>query len=412
MKKLLLLLLPLLAVCLLSGFSTGKSILFADSFMLRAQGTEALYYNPALLNESYSDIMLPVVNTAAFVANNSFDLDTYNYIMRSDYLDDEDKAMILNKIDNKLQADTEVHMSVFGYTVGNLGLGSSLHLYARSMFSKKYLELLLYGNQDSLYVFDQKENDLSLLSFGDITFGMGDLKIGPKEKPWVKLGFSGSLLIGIEDINTKSYSGSFSSGYDGLSFAQDIVLDTGLLGLGFKGMLGAVAEPMPNLSVGVTLDNILGSIGWFGNTEAVHYKVEADSLFIANLEDDFFTETDERIDIDNYSTTLPLELRLAALYKLPFVSVSVDWVQPFESSVVSSGIGQLSLGAEFNPFKYFPIDMGLAFGNSDQPMRMALGLGIRTSYGDIGLGFQSFDYLLPGYNSKGISIGSYWNFKL
>ena len=412
MKKLLLLLLPLLCVSLLSGFTTGKSLLFADSFMLRAQGTEALYFNPALLHPGYSDIMLPAVNSAAFVANNSFDLDTYNYIMRSDYLDDEDKAMILGKIDNKLQADTEVHTSVFGYTVGNLGLGSSLHLYARSMFSKQYLELLLYGNQDSLYVFDKKENDLSLLSFGDITFGMGDLKVGPKEKPWFKFGFSGSLLIGIEDINTKSYNGSFSSSLDGLSFSQDIVLDTGLLGLGFKGMLGAVAEPIPNLSVGVTVDNILGGIGWFGNTEAIHYKVEADSLFIANLEDDFFTETDERIDIDNYNTTLPLELRLAGLYKFPFVSVSMDWVLPFDSSVVSSGVGQLSLGAEFNPLKHFPIDFGLSFGNSDQPMRMALGAGIRTSYGDIGLGFQSFDYLIPGYNSKGISIGTYWNFKM
>ena len=82
MKKLLLLLLPLLCVSLLSGFITGKSLLFADSFMLRAQGTEALYFNPALLHPGYSDIMLPAVNSAAFVANNSFDLDTYNYIMR------------------------------------------------------------------------------------------------------------------------------------------------------------------------------------------------------------------------------------------------------------------------------------------------------------------------------------------
>ena len=412
MKKLLLLLLPLLAVNLLFGFRTGKSILFADSFMLRAQGSEALYYNPALLNPDYSDIMLPAVNTAAYVSNNSFSVDTYNYIMRSDYLNDADKAMILGKIDNKLQADTEVHTSVLGYTVGNIGLASSLHFYARSMFSKKYLELLLYGNQDSLYVFDKKENDLSLLSFGDVTFGVGDLKIGPRCKPWFKLGFSGSLLVGIEDINTKSYDGSFSSTWDGLSFSQDIVLDTGLLGIGFKGMLGAVAEPLPNLSVGATLDNILGSIAWVGNTEAVHYKVSADSLFIANLEDDFYTETNERIDIDKYSTTLPLELRLAALYKLSFVSLSVDWVQPFKSSVVSSGIGRLALGAEFNPFKYFPIDLGLAFGNSDSPMRLAMGVGIRTSYGDLGVGFQSFDYLIPGYNSKGISVGTYWNFRM
>ena len=33
----------------LLAFNTGKSILFADSYMLRAQGVEAAYWNPANL---------------------------------------------------------------------------------------------------------------------------------------------------------------------------------------------------------------------------------------------------------------------------------------------------------------------------------------------------------------------------
>ena len=84
-----------LALCLLAclssltAFGTGKSILFSDSYMLRAQGIDAVYYNPALISEAYTDVSLPIVNTGIFIANNSISLDTYNYVMKRDYLTDQ-----------------------------------------------------------------------------------------------------------------------------------------------------------------------------------------------------------------------------------------------------------------------------------------------------------------------------------
>jgi len=415
MKKLLLLLcLAVLAAGSLLGFTTGKSILFSDSFMLRAQGCEAIYWNPALINPDYSDILLPGINTSFYVANNSLDLDTYNYVMSHDFLDQEDKDNLLAKIrDGHLSVDSEANTSIFGLTIGNVGLASSLHFYGRGSLSKDYLELLLNGNVDSLYVFTKKDNDLSSLTFGDITFGMGDITLPLGDRiPKIKVGFSTSLLVGIYDTKISKFDGFLSSGFDGMTLSQDIIVDTGIVGGGFKGMLGAVSEPMKDLSVGLTLDNLFGFINWGLNTEAIHFNVTADSLYAANIEEDFYTETHEWVDIDNYTTKLPPELRLAGLYRLKPVSVSADWVYPFDSSVIAPQKGRLSLGAEVNLLKYFPIHMGMTFGNQELPAKFSLGMGIKTSYGDIGLGYQSFGSIIPGYTSKGISLGTYFNFRM
>lgn len=415
MKKLsLLLLLTLVGVMSLSAFATGKSILFSDSFMLRAQGSEAIYWNPALINPSYSDILLPAINTGYYIANNSLDLDTYNSIMRKDYLDQDDKDKFLAKIrDGHLSVDSELHTSVFGLTIGDVGLASSLHFYGRGSLDKDYLDLLLNGNEDSLYVFTKEDNDFSTISFGDITFGMGDITLPLGEYvPKIKVGFSGSLLIGGMDAHMREFNGTLESSIEGLSFNQDILVDTGLVGGGFKGMLGAVSSPLPGLTVGATLDNLFGFINWGLNSEALHFNFSADSLYVANLEDDFYDEVHERVDIDNYTTKLPAELRLAALFDLKVANVSADWVFPFDSSVLASQKGRLSLGGEVNVLEHFPIHMGMAFGNNDLPARFSLGFGVKTSYGDIGLGYQSFGSIFPGYTSKGISLGTYFNFRM
>lgn len=415
MKRLLILSLLLLATgSSLLALGTSKAILFADSFMLRAQGTEALYYNPALINPDYTDVMLPAVNVGFFISNNSLNLDTYNFVMSRDYLSENDKAYLMNRLEPSMEARAEGHVSLFGLTVGNVGLASSFHLYGKGALSREYVRLLLYGNEDSLYVFDKKDNHASILSFADITFGMGDINI-PLPENWntsFKVGFSGSLLVGLGDAYTHRFEGSFASGFDGLALSQDLEMHTGVGGAGFKALLGAVAEPLPDLKLGLTLDNILGSIGWGVDTQAYSYSFQADSIYVANLEDDFFQQETTDYDIENYSTKLPLELRLAALYQLGDSSLSADWVLPVDGGITNTGSGELSVGAEVNPFKHFPIHLGFKFGNSANPASLSLGAGIETSYGDLGLGFQSYDSLIPGPSSKGISIGTYFNFKI
>ncbi|MDD4278011.1 MAG: hypothetical protein PHT37_09005, partial [Candidatus Cloacimonetes bacterium] len=78
MKNLLLCLYLCLGLAPLLAMPTAKSIFYADSYMLRAYGVEANYWNPAKLSkDGRTEIWLPLSNTAIYASNNSLDLDTY-----------------------------------------------------------------------------------------------------------------------------------------------------------------------------------------------------------------------------------------------------------------------------------------------------------------------------------------------
>ncbi|HPH71167.1 MAG: DUF5723 family protein [Candidatus Cloacimonetes bacterium] len=411
MKRcILLVLIFLISVSVLNAFNTGKSVLFADSYMLRAKGVEAAYWNPANLKQVKGiDFWLPIMNLGISVNNNSLDLDTYNYVVSQDFLDDEDKIKILNKIDGSLRSAVEGNISIIGFAFNNISFSSSLHLTGRLAVSERFVDLLLYGNTDSLYVFDKSTTDISGLSYADFTFGMGNFIIPfiPEPIPKIRAGFSVSALVGVGDANTQEFNGYFNSSMEGLSLQQDISLHTGIGGYGQKVMLGLASNVTPQLEVGLTLDNLFGKITWPFTTEARNISITADDVYASNIDEEFYDYTSETVDIDTYSTELPPELRLGALYSMKRANVSVDYLQGFKSSINNSNIGRISMAAQVLPLKFLPIGMGVCFGNSIYPWRVSYSIGLHTSTGEIGFGVQSIKQLFPSYKSKGLSIGSY-----
>ncbi len=397
-------------VCPLAAYNTGKSILHADSYMLRAQGVEAAYWNPAnLIPTKHIDFWVPGLNTGVTVTNNSFDLDTYNYIMGLSFLEDSDKQLILDKMDGSLRTDVEGNTSLIGFTVGNMSFSSSVHYMSKLSLSERYLELLLYGNTDTLYVFDKSNTDFKALSYVDITFGAGGFRLPllPEGFPEIRTGFSVSALVGLASAQTERFDGYFRSGWNGVYLHQDIQLRTGMGGYGHKAMLGVAADLMDNLEVGLTLDNLWGKITWSAVSEDVSIKVDADSVYIANIDDDFYTESSERVSIDPFATELPPELRLAALYSQKNYNVSADYVQAFKNSAATSKIGKLSLGAQLFPVPFLPLNFGLGIGNGEHPWRASYGFGLKSKGSEFGFSVQSVDSLFPSYKSKGVSFGSY-----
>ena len=409
MKKLLLILLALVLLNCLFGVKTGKSIFYADSYMLRAQGVEAAYWNPALIkHDPHIDTWLPVLNTGVQVTNNSLDLDTYNKVVSDDYLDENEKADLLNKIKGSLVGEFSGNHSIGGFTLDNMAFSSSVSYMGKAAISKDYLDLLLEGNSDSMYVFNKDQNNLEALSYIDFTFGMGDLKLPLGDKiPAIKAGFSGSILVGLANGYTEQFDGFLKSTMDGITMHQDVTLRTGIGGMGFKSMLGFVSNPYKGLDVGLTLDNVFGVLKWSGKTEDKYYSFRADSVYVANVNDDFYTTTDTTLATDSYSQSLPPELRLAAMYTLDKLSVSADFVQGFKESAVTGSTGRMALGAMYKPFGFLKLHWGLGFGNSRYPWRISYGISANSSTAELGLGFQSFKSVFPGTKSKGIAFGSY-----
>ncbi|HNQ43372.1 MAG TPA: hypothetical protein PKI59_03045, partial [Candidatus Cloacimonadota bacterium] len=178
MKKSILILCLAMSILSLMGVNTSKSIFFADSYMLRAEGVEANYWNPAKLKEmKYVDIWLPGVNNCVFISNNSLDLDFYNYVMSREVLSEEDKEKLLSKFNKNLTVSALGNVSLFGFTIGNLALSSTVNMFGKASISKKYLRLLLNGNTEDEYTFSIANNNVSSLSYADVTLGMGDLTL-------------------------------------------------------------------------------------------------------------------------------------------------------------------------------------------------------------------------------------------
>ncbi len=413
-QSILVLIILLTAAVNLCALATGKSSFFADSYMLRARGTEAAYWNPAILTPTYSDFWVPVANTSIYVTNNSISLRTYNSIMSSQYITEADKLDLLDKIKGRLAVNSEGHSSLFGFTNENMSFSSAIHFYGNASVSEKFIDLALNGNTQEEYSFDKGSNNVAEMSFIDLTMGMGNFTLPETytQIPPIKYGFSISLLTGITDTSTKSYSGYFSATSDGMYANQDLQLKNSVGGIGFKSMIGFVAEPLPKLKAGLTLDNIFGFINWNLNTEQINYSIAVDSIYVSDLQDDFYTESHTTEDIKSYTTTIPPELRFSTLYSFQDVDVSMDWVQGFGSSPMTSKIGRLALGTEYYPHPMLPLNFGLSFGNRDHPWRASYGIGFKTGITEFGIGLTTFKTLIPGYSSKGVSISTYMSVKL
>lgn len=400
-----LLLISLLALPLMASSFTGRPMMFAGSYMMRAYGSEANYWNPALVDFEKIDFWWPLLDTGVLISNNTFDLDFYNRVMGKGEISKEDKDLLIQNMDGSLRVNMLAQTNLLGFNIGGAALSASLHNYNRAAFSENYLKLLLYGNEEEEYLFSNKHNNLASISFADVTVGMGAIRIPlPEKYPDINFGWSGSLLLGIHELKTTRFDGVFRSNFDGLKLQQDVVLRKGVGGFGFKGMIGFATSPAENLDVGLTLDNILGNIQWMLGKQETHYKISADSIYVADLESEFYVREEVDRNIKSYSTRFPMEVALGALYDAKMVSLSADLRQGFGESPLTSKTGTLSVGAEFKQLDFLPIRLGFSTGNSIAPWRVAYSVGLRAKPIELSFGVQSVQSLFPGYKTKGVSF--------
>lgn len=412
MKPLLLLL--LLCTTVLMAIPSAESIFYADSYMLRAHGVQANYWNPARLQKiQHTELWLPALNAAVVVSNNAIDLDTYNYFVARDTLFAVDKERLLRHVKGEVSGSTEGSISILGFTIGNTALSSSTRFFVKASAKEDILRLALYGNTEDSYSFERSTNNISGMGYTDITYGAGDFAIPflPERIPPIKVGFAISALAGLANLSTQHFSAGFSTDLEsGTNAHMEMVLRSSTFGLGSKVLLGMYSEILPAWEMGITLDNIGGNIRWLGSNQERTYRFAVDSLYAASVDEDFYTQSDEAKDIDAYSTALPMELRLAAKYSLSFMDLSADWVQGFRDSAISSATGRLSCASSVYLLPILPLSVGIAFPNSSTPLKISYSIGIRSKLQELSIAVQSYDSILPGYKSKGVSLATSMRF--
>jgi len=279
-----------------------------------------------------------------------------------------DKKMILQKVKGGVSAFTEANFVLFGMIFNNIAVATSSHAVGNVRLSDRYVKIALLGNEESDYFFDKDNNQLSALSYQDISIGYGDINISKYARnlnlPDIRLGVSVSGLIGIGVVETESYRGVLHTGTDGMDFKHDIYVKTGMGGYGVKTMISLCSEPISHLKFGLSLDNLLWQMNWIGTNERHHFLVKADSAYAYDVEDDDIVNEHDTESIQSFTTRVPTESRLAVLYQQKHYSLSCDYIMGFNDSFITSTIGTVSFGAEFLPLLKMPVQIGLTPGNN------------------------------------------------
>ncbi len=418
MKKTIAIFALLICCALLSANSfTPKSLIFSDSYMLRAVGSEANYWNPALINKNRSQVWLPGLNLGVVAGNNAFDLDLYNYVMGLEYLDDADKQMIMDSMDGRLSLNLGSQLPLFGFTVKNVAISSTVKLSAKSAIDEEYLGLLLHGNGDGSQTFDFSREDtyLEALGYLDLTLGWGNIRLPlPHTLPDIRMGLAVSALGGIGNTSTEEFAGLLTTDLNGLNIRQDLLQRAGAGGWGAKGLVGLYTEPVKNLQVGATLDNILGFLNWEYLRKEYSFHLQADSLYALDLLDgtEGLVDTQfEEADTDPYVTKIPLEMRLAAKYEIKQLALTADYIKGYGNSSETTEQDRFALGAEVRPFTFLSLMLGFGSGNASYPWRTSCGIGFNLGHVELGLGIQSIKSLYPYYNSKGAGVATYFSIR-
>jgi|SRR5690554_424534 len=397
-----------------SGLSAGSagSLSFSGSYSLRAYGTEANYWNPAnLVYPVYYQGELFLINSGIDIDNNALSIRKFNDI-NGTYLTEKDKKNIVDGLKKYFTLHTDISHTLAGIHLPNIALSIRGNLYARGRLSSQYVKLLLFGNDyDRTYEFTRKDNHLEVLGYIDLTTGLSPYTfyLGDYE---VHSGIALSFLYGVGIITTEDYSGILLINDDGIKIEQQIVLKNGTDGFGMKSLIGFRSEINENLTVGLSIDNVGGFIHWTGQTERRTYTAAADSVYIIDLDEDFFESEELVEETGSFTTGLPIITRLAAIYHLYDFNISVDWKQGYVNTVLTDKTPEISMGAEYYIKPQIPVRIGFSPGLGSDRYSFSYGSGWFAKNYDLEIGLKTIGSLIPSNYLKGIGLGitSRWRF--
>ena len=392
------------------ALTDSYSMGFADGYFSRAKSASALHWNPANIGkEAYLD--LPILNTNISLTNNLFNLDMNG--ISGKHLTDKDKKDILKEIDGSFVVDGSFRTVIMGISDNNIAFSIGLNTLTTSKISEEFIRISLYGTESDNYYFDKSDFGYNLLLYSDITAGKGGMKLNKiipaldrANIPEIEYGFSASILTGIANIKSSSFSANYVANLDeGLTTEAYLMQKEAFGGIGLKFNLSFNSQINENLTAGMGFDNILGFISWTGKTRIRENRYWIEGVYISDLENDILSDDDQVNDIDGYTTTLPLIYRFCTLYDFGKVDVSLDYKHSFNANNYSLGRNNVILASELELIEYLPFQVGIKLGDGDNAITTAYGISYLGSYFQTGFSMQVADTVLPGKNSKSLSFG-------
>lgn len=451
----------LLFSALFSGVSYSQNIYDVRSLSMGNTGVsnsydiDALNNNPANIlkqrtNNKASSYFSVLTNFNFHVNSGFFSFDFYdkyfttNSVTDPIFLSDQDKATIISEASGeKVNISAMIKYISLVFNINKFGaIGISLDDRGAGNFtvSRDPLELGLYGNQiNRIYDFAGTGFKGTWIRQLNLTYAKNfkpkkskifeDLSFGISVKPQFGQFFGSTDR---NDLTITTNNNLQVRGTGGIEFlfagtSADNVAQLSLtpagFGVGFDFGINAGIKNISKkgqMNVGLSL-NDLGYIKWTKNANRYVYNgnyIVTDITDPAQLDSLNKIVKGTKVNVPDFNTTLPLNLRLGITYKifskpvkevlknndLELANISLEYLQGFYDDLGFSKKPAVGLGAEINATNVISPRIGLVLGGTEE-FAVNFGLGIDTGPVLIDLGTYNFSSLFSPKSSTKFSGG-------
>jgi hypothetical protein len=384
------------------SLASGRSTGMAGAYTAVAGGTEAVFSNPANLGfAAGSEKTLSLFSLAATVNNNSLGLADYTQY-NGKFLTNEDKEAILNSIPSDgFDLNLDAHISVLGFSWGNLALTFSGKGSSDLLLPKDPIELLFFGNElyDTLLI---EGADAEAYASWDMGLSYGRSILSREEK---ELFCGGNIRIirGMVYQKVQKTEGELLTLETGINGDGDFMVKSAEGGKGYALDLGFAMKYKEAWTFGLSFFNLLHKIEWDKETKEKGYQFRVDSLLAENFDtDSLITELSYTQKIEPFTTGAPTLMRLGVAHQGKRRLWALDFATGFDDGMGVSKKLKASLGAEYRLFLWLDILGGLSIGGKEG-ISLANGLGFNLGKYHLDLGMANHKGLWPT-KSKGVTL--------
>lgn len=394
---------PLLAQI---GMSNPRSVAMGGAYTALARGVDAPAWNPAnLALKSTKKYDFNLISFGFGFHNNSFNKSHYD-LYNGSYLTEQDKQDILASIPAEgLRGNFDTEVQAFGLCFGNVALTASALGSSDFLLSKDIADLVLNGNQlDRVYEIGATDGE----GYGVSSVA---LSVGIPVSQKFAIGVSAKYLRGLVYGKVVQASSASYTDIDGLHGSGRVVIDHALGGNGLGLDLGAAASLNSSWTLSLSLANAINSIKWSNETRRFTYTFTVDSLSVEKIEDadidSVYRDSDETVDIESFSSSLPPQLRIGLGRVGKRLSFAFDYEQGLKKGVGISTTPRVAFGTELRLIGFLPLRGGVAAGGDR---------GLTTSAG-FALDFSifSWDFAVASrggaFSGRGMTFAFGWGFR-
>ena len=385
--------------------ANARAIGMGGAYLGLAEGSEAPGWNPAnLVRQPKRKWSMNLLSLGVGINNNSFSkhqYDRYNgaYITKADF-----DNLVACIPDDGWEADLLGNGELLGLAYSHYAFTINAVAAGRAKIAKD-LPALLPGNIVGQN-YDIQQSDALVWAYLSYAFSAAfPIEIKPMKN--FAVGTSLKLIHGLYCADLVNISGRLVTDEYYIRANANGAYQYAKGGLGISLDLGATGEINKDWKLGLAFNDLLSTINWNRHNKRVDFFIAPDSLNLERVtkisaKDSVFQVEDTTRSTSSFSTVLPAQMRIGAVYTQPDYVITIDYIQGFRHAPGVTTRPQLAAGIEYKPYPWLPLRTGVAVGGNEV-LLIALGFGFQIQRVRIDFAVTNQGSILPG-NRQGSTM--------